>query len=141
MLYPLWREIGTTKLDMIWSLNLSQGLNIKTMMQYSLHKKLRFSIKGFYSKWEQICRKLKFTFTKENVSGKFHFLCKDCCIYPTFKIMLTRYNLLFTILHCGRVVPIKLFNNIYLPDDMPKQNFGCYFHSGKINFQLQSYFG
>ena len=63
--------------------------------EYKDELKLRFSIKSFCSKWEQIRMKLKFTFTKENFSGKFHFLGKDRCIYLTFKIMLTRYNPFF----------------------------------------------
>ena len=37
----------------------------------------------------------KFTFTKENFSGKLYFLCKESCIRFTFKIILTGYNPFF----------------------------------------------
>ena len=35
------------------------------------------------------------TFSKKNLSGKLHFLCKVSCIHLTFKIMLIRYNPFF----------------------------------------------
>ena len=38
-------------------------------MQLSLHKKMKFSTKDFFSKCDQI------TFTEDILSGKLHFLC------------------------------------------------------------------
>ena len=38
MLYPMRRKSNTIKLDITWSLNFSQGLNIKMKMQFSLYK-------------------------------------------------------------------------------------------------------
>ena len=47
ILYPMWRESNTIKLDIIVPLNFSQGLNIKMVMQFSLHKNWSFSLKYF----------------------------------------------------------------------------------------------
>ena len=41
---------------------------------------MKFSIKDFFSKCDQIRRKLRIyvTFTEEILNGKFHFLCSNC---------------------------------------------------------------
>ena len=39
---------------------------------------MKFSIKDFFSKWDQIRRKLDLvTFTEEILNGKLHFLCNE----------------------------------------------------------------
>ena len=47
------------------------------MVQIFTAQKIKFSIKGFFSKCDQIRRKLV-TFTEEIFNGKLHFLCSDC---------------------------------------------------------------
>ena len=43
---------------------------------YVTIQKMKFSIKDFFSKCDQICRKLRMaTFTEENLNRKLHFLC------------------------------------------------------------------
>ena len=46
----------------------------------SLHKKMKFSIKDFFSKCDQIRSFLRifFTFTEETLNGKLQFLCCAC---------------------------------------------------------------
>ena len=46
------------------------------MVQIFTAQKIKFSIKGFFSKCDQIRRKLV-TFTEEIFNGKLHFLCSD----------------------------------------------------------------
>ena len=44
--------------------------------QLPLHKKMKFSIKEFFSTCDQIRRKLRiWSFTKESLNGTLHFLC------------------------------------------------------------------
>ena len=50
------------------------------MVQIFTAQKIKFSIKGFFSKCDQIRRKLV-TFTEEIFNGKLHFLCSDCKKY------------------------------------------------------------
>ena len=51
--------------------------NKSHMVQIFTAQKIKFSIKGFFSKCDQIRRKLV-TFTEEIFNGKLHFLCSDC---------------------------------------------------------------
>ena len=44
----------------------------------ALHQKMKFSIKDFFSKCDQI--RMKLTFTEEILNGKLHFL-EQCRIY------------------------------------------------------------
>ena len=48
-------------------------LNVK--IHYTLHQKMKFPIKNFFSKCGQICSFLRvfFTYTEEFLNGKFHF--------------------------------------------------------------------
>ena len=58
-------------------------------------QKLKTSIKGYFSYWKHIHRKLRIylhLLKKLNLES-FIFLCKDFLIHFTFKIMLIRYNL------------------------------------------------
>ena len=51
-------------------------LNTTLSKDFSLHKKMKFSIKDFFSKYDQIRRKLDLvTFTEEILDGKLHILC------------------------------------------------------------------
>ena len=45
-------------------------------------QKMKFSIKEFFSKYEQIRRKNAdlVTFTKEILNGKLYFLCSEYCV-------------------------------------------------------------
>ena len=47
------------------------------MVQIFTAQKMKFYIKGFFSKCDQIRRKLV-TFAEEIFNGKLHFLCSDC---------------------------------------------------------------
>ena len=120
--YSIHYEESTVNLDIIWSLNFSHILNIKMIMQYSLYKKLKFFIEGFFSKWKQIRRKLqicshlaKITLAENFIFGaKFlvFTLHSRLCWLDTIRFLCT--------LHYNHIVPIKLFNKIYLPEDIPK---------------------
>ena len=53
-------------------------------------QKMKFSIKYFFSKCDQICRKLDlFTFTEEILKGKLYFLCSEWLLIPMGE---TRYQ-------------------------------------------------
>ena len=49
------------------------------LFKYTLHTKMKFSIKDFFRKYDQIRQKTTdlVTFTKEILNGKLHFLCSD----------------------------------------------------------------
>ena len=57
--------------------NVIANENGRTVIKVTLHKKMKFSIKDFFSKCDQIQRKLHglLTFTEKILNGKLHFLC------------------------------------------------------------------
>ena len=42
-------------------------------MKFLLHKKMKFSLKDFFSKCDQITDQITDTFTDENLNGKLYF--------------------------------------------------------------------
>ena len=55
----------------------------------TLHKKMKFSITDFFSKCDQICKKLR----KKSLIENFHFLCSVKYFYKSKKIRLFDCNL------------------------------------------------
>ena len=54
----------------MWTCSTWLILDYPAKLGTALHKKIKFSIKDFFSKCDQLV-----TFTEEILNGKFHFLC------------------------------------------------------------------
>ena len=120
--FSIHYEESTVKLDIIWSLNFSHILNIKMIMQYSLYKKLKSFIKGFFSKWKQIRRKLQICshLAKKTLAENFIFCAKFLVFILHSRLCWLDIIRFLCTLHYNHVLPIKLFNKIYLPEDILK---------------------
>ena len=66
---------------------------------------MKFSIKDLFSKCEQIRRKDLFTFTKEILNGKLHFLCSVTSFERGLVLRLKAQNVLFTV-HVTLVISV-----------------------------------
>ena len=76
-------------------------------------QKMKFSIKDFFSKCDQICKTTAdlVTFTEEILNGKFHFLCSKS--EPIGGLIIAEYFYQFTRLHPSFVSELTLLDKIY----------------------------
>ena len=84
-------------------------INVTENFEGCTAQKVKFPIKDFFSKCDQI----RITFTKEILNEKLHFLCNDVFHFPAYILLAKRlFSLRAKLMSCWQPHPCCFFKNV-----------------------------